>query len=176
MVSWWMALAKMPVGEATALVYCGPLFTALFGWILLGERPQRSFYGCLVLNLGGVLLVTQPSFIFGGSKGEHSTSYIQGCLFALCGAIVAGLSPSCVRLSVECHWSLVEHVTALSSMILLTPAGLLVWLLVLDAEVDLPSTEAYVMVLAVASVEFIGLGLQTYGYQKEEAARASLMT
>ena len=61
---WWHAIADMPVGDATTLGYCAPLFAALFGWLLLGERVSRWVYACLALSLLGVGLIVQPTFLF----------------------------------------------------------------------------------------------------------------
>lgn len=40
---WWLALTCMPVGDATCVVYLGPIFTAGFSWLLLKEFPPRVF-------------------------------------------------------------------------------------------------------------------------------------
>jgi len=66
----WMALGRMPVGDVTAIVYCSPIFTALFGWLLLGERVSPRVFGCLALSMVGVSLITQPAFLFGHGSDE----------------------------------------------------------------------------------------------------------
>jgi multidrug transporter EmrE-like cation transporter len=85
---WWHALAGMPVGDATAMVYCAPLLTALFGWLLLGERVPPKVFGCLALSLVGVGLITRPTFLFG--HGTNGAEYSRGALCA-CGSAASRL-------------------------------------------------------------------------------------
>jgi len=184
MLLWWTALSYMPVGDATTLVYIGPVFTSFFGWLILGETIRFTTFLCLALALAGVALVTQPEFLFGASGSDgKGANYVDGACLALSAAVLAGLLPSLVRLSKECHWASVEHCTALLSGILFTPAAFGVSMLVnhfSSSDVINMSWHAsrgtYALVLAVAVVEFIALGLQTYGYQHEEVSKAGIMT
>lgn len=179
MYLWWGALTKMPVGDATAIVYCGPIFTALFARIILCETLHWSFFVCLSLALGGVCLITQPSFLFPSTGGQNQPlTYNEGAVSALVSAALAGMLPVAVRLSRECHWSVVEHVTALCSTFFLTPIALAIWYAYHDdlSAQDLDVGRAWPVIAAVGLIEFAGLGLQTYGYQIEHATRASIMT
>jgi len=184
MMLWWTALTSMPLGDATTIVYCGPVFTAIFAWMLLGEQVPRNFLCCLALNMGGVCLITQPDFLFGKEGGNTAgAGYLQGTLCAVAGAVMCGLLPSLVRLSKGCHWSTVEHVTALTSMAVFTPVAIGLWAGIdslkfgkLESDLSVHWTAGgFALLVGVAVFEFIGLGLQTYGYQREQAARASLM-
>lgn len=179
---WWHALAGMPVGDATAMVYCAPLLTALFGWLLLGERVPPKVFGCLALSLVGVGLITRPTFLFG--HGTNGAEYSRGALCACGSAVVGGLLPVLVRKSRECHWATVEHVAALGSSAVFTPAALALHALG-HRDVDpgespeawegLPDLRQLLLLGLVALVGFAALGLQTFGYQRERAARASAM-
>eukprot|EP00548_Thalassiothrix_antarctica_P016024 CAMPEP_0194178222 /NCGR_PEP_ID=MMETSP0154-20130528/11871_1 /TAXON_ID=1049557 /ORGANISM="Thalassiothrix antarctica, Strain L6-D1" /LENGTH=422 /DNA_ID=CAMNT_0038893097 /DNA_START=39 /DNA_END=1307 /DNA_ORIENTATION=+ len=185
----WSALARLPLGDATTVVYCGPLFTALFGWLLLGEPVPPGVIVCMALSMVGVILVTQPTFLFKNNGTEDPTEdmvqYDRGMLYAFLSAAVGGLLPVLVRKSKECHWATVEHATALCSTAIFTPAALVVMALKNDAGSDESSTtalwegihdpRALLLLGLVALVGFAGLGLQTYGYQREAAARASVM-
>ena len=184
MLLWWSALSYMPVGDATTLVYIGPVFTSFFGWLILGETIRFTIFLCLALSLAGVALVTQPEFLFGDSGSDvKGANYVDGVFLSLSAAVLAGLLPSLVRLSKECHWASVEHCTALLSGILYTPAAFGVSMLVnhfSSSDVINMSWQGsrgtYALVLAVAVVEFVALGLQTYGYQHEEVSKAGTMT
>jgi len=189
----WSALDLLPLGDATTVVYCGPLFTALFGWILLGEPVPPSVIACMGSSMVGVILVTQPSFLFGNINGEEEytedmAAYDLGMGYAFLSAAVGGMLPVLVRKSKECHWATVEHATALYSTAIFTPAALGMMALTHDAADsdadDESSTDLWEGILdprallllgLVALVGFGGLGLQTYGYQREAAARASVM-
>lgn len=52
---WWTALTFMPLGDATSLVYCGPLFTGIFSNLLLAEPLTRMFFLCAALDIVGVV-------------------------------------------------------------------------------------------------------------------------
>mmetsp|Transcript_16417 Transcript_16417/g.29654 ORF Transcript_16417/g.29654 Transcript_16417/m.29654 type:complete len:413 (+) Transcript_16417:336-1574(+) len=185
----WGALAHMPVGDATALVYCAPLFTALFGWLLLGEKVPPGCSWCLTLSLVGVGLITRPAFLFGDYGTDPTVSiaeYNSGMLYAFGSAVVGGLLPVLVRKSKECHWATVEHVADLCSSAIFTPVALAVISLrqkygaVPDDDAPriwdgLQDPTKLLLLLLISVLGFAGLGLQTYGYQRERAARASAM-
>mmetsp|Transcript_6806 Transcript_6806/g.7278 ORF Transcript_6806/g.7278 Transcript_6806/m.7278 type:complete len:410 (+) Transcript_6806:177-1406(+) len=185
----WTALDLLPLGDATTVVYCSPLFTALFSWLLLGEPIPPSVIVCMALSMVGVILVTQPTFLFGNGMEEQTEDMVQydrGMLYAFLSAALGGLLPVLVRKSKECHWATVEHATALCSTAIFTPAAMGVLALTKDADSDESSNtdlwegiqdpRALLLLGLVALVGFAGLGLQTYGFQREAAARASVMT
>ena len=100
---WWFALASMPIGDATTIVYVGPVFTATFAYLFLGERIDWSFYIVVVLDAAGLLLITQPTFLFpaaaGAAAAADDNSYYIGALSSFISAVVAGLLPICTRKS-----------------------------------------------------------------------------
>ena len=115
---WWLALTSMPLGDATTVVYCAPIFTASFARIFLGERIDASFYPIVALDFVGLLLITQPSFLFtrageaqgGGAQLDHSSSsYLLGACSALTSAVIAGLLPVTTRISKDCFWTAVNQ-------------------------------------------------------------------
>lgn len=125
---WWLALTSMPIGDATTIVYCGPIFTATFARIFLKEKIDWSFYPIIVLDFIGLVLVTRPgfagcqphalckptltsphlkssrSFLFGaGASSEtQDNSYLMGAASSVLAAVIAGLLPVCTRISKEC--------------------------------------------------------------------------
>ena len=116
---WWTALVWMPLGDATALVYCGPLFTGMFSHLMLKEPLTRTFFVCAGLDILGVVLIVQPEqlacLVRGGCAVSSRTGALQyygGAALALSSAAVAGLLPVAVRKSKEVHWTTVEHVYA----------------------------------------------------------------
>ena len=176
---WWHAIADMPVGDATALGYCAPLFAALFGWLLLGERVPRRVYACLALSLLGVGLIVQPTFLFGreAARVGGNARYTRGMLYALGSAITYGLLPVLVRKTKECHWATVEHVTSLCSSLLFTPIALVA---MAPSNPDLwegiRDPSKLLALGLVALLGFAGNALLTYGYQRERVARAAAMS
>ena len=134
---WWLALTSMPIGDATTIVYTGPIWTATFARLLLGERIDWSFYPIVALDAIGLLFITQPSFLFGRAPSaaiaaddgstDGSTDYMLGAASALVSAVIAGLLPVCTRKSKECLWTAVNHVSSALSALVFTPAAFVVW-------------------------------------------------
>jgi drug/metabolite transporter (DMT)-like permease len=60
-VTYFGAIQHVGVGIATLLNYTAPVWSMLFSWALLGERPRRNAVAALVLTLGGVVLVAGRS-------------------------------------------------------------------------------------------------------------------
>lgn len=196
---WWTALTYMPLGDATALVYCGPLFTGIFSNLLLAEPLTRLFFVCAALDILGVCLIVQPTQLLcvlrhagTGCGGPSTSMYYAGALLALCSAAMAGVLPVTVRKSKDVHWTTVEHLTAALTAFFFTPVAsvcVALWrateaserMAVLSAAV--PSTGLAELSLAqvgviclAAAIEFAGLALQTIAYQKvRHAASASLV-
>lgn len=207
---WWFALTRMPIGDATTIVYVGPIFTATFAYIFLGERIDWTFYPIVALDAAGLLLITQPTFLFGGSSSSSSSnssdssSYFLGALSALTSAIVAGLLPVCTRKSKACFWTAVNHVSSGLSALVFTPLAIAIWFKIdptapsaaarslgeligaqqlhlipsdnVDGELRAFNLGKWLLLVGATITGFMGLAMQTLGYQLEEAARASVMT
>ena len=144
LAGWWFALASMPIGDATTIVYIGPVFTALFAYLILGEQIDCSFYGVVVLDAVGLVLITQPTFLFpssdgsgtsdssGSSSADHTSgkadgSYYVGALSSLMSAVVAGLLSICTRKSKACFWTAVNHCSSALSALVFTPVAIGIW-------------------------------------------------
>ena len=185
---WWYALSSVPIGDATTIVYCGPVFTAIFARVFLGERIDRSFYPVVALDAAGVVLITQPSFLFGriaGAPAEESMAYMLGACGALAAAVCGGLLPVLTRHSKAASWTAVNHVSAALSSFVFTPLAIAVWWAT-DADAPeqmkagfeaLHQSDQWLLLLAASVTGFIGLGLQTLGYQRvESASRAAVLS
>jgi drug/metabolite transporter (DMT)-like permease len=57
---YYMALARLPLADATTLHFTQPLVTSLLAWWLLGERVGWAAAFAIACGLGGVLLVVHP--------------------------------------------------------------------------------------------------------------------
>jgi len=174
LVFWWRTLALLPVGDATTLVSTGPIFTAFFGWLILGERVDAAFLPVLALNLTGLVLITRPTFLFGGHAGDHGGSYARGAATALCAAVVGGALPVCTRRA-RSGWILVNGVASVLTAAVFAPLGL-----ALDPSPEEPRRGlgggSAMWLVAACTLGYVALALQTYGYQRAQAARASVMT
>lgn len=67
LVTYYFALVGLPLAEATVLQQTAPLWTAVFAAFALRERLTPRVTGALLLAFGGVLLIAQPSWLFGGA-------------------------------------------------------------------------------------------------------------
>jgi drug/metabolite transporter (DMT)-like permease len=55
--TFFFALGELPLAEALVLTFLSPMFVALFGVLMLGERPDRRIVTALVAGFAGVLVV-----------------------------------------------------------------------------------------------------------------------
>lgn len=59
----WLLIAavqRMPIAEATTLVFVSPIFVTILSAILLGEKVSALRIACVVLGLAGVVLIVRP--------------------------------------------------------------------------------------------------------------------
>lgn len=61
----YVGLGELPLGDAVTIHYTAPVWTALTAAVLLGERLRPLVLGGVALCLGGVVLVAQPTVLFG---------------------------------------------------------------------------------------------------------------
>lgn len=62
MISWFTALAYMPVAEATSLSFTAPIFASIFAMVFLGERAGVRRWSAIVLGFLGALIILRPGF------------------------------------------------------------------------------------------------------------------
>lgn len=81
-------LQRMPIGSALTLQYLSPIFTALFGIVLLGEKVRRWQWLFFMISFGGIVLI----------KGFDPN--ITPLLFVLgiISSAFAGLAYNCIRI------------------------------------------------------------------------------
>lgn len=151
------ALKRLPLAEATVLQFLYPTLTAALAWILLGESPNRSSLGALLIGwIGVMVLVRAGSGVF----------RLDGVLLALAGALFTSLAYVSVRQLARTESPLVivfwfPLISALLSLplVLLHPVA--------------PTGNDLVWLLAVGLVTQAGqLGL-TEGLARLPAARAT---
>ncbi len=60
----FVAITHVPLGSASAIFFCTPVFTFLFAVTMLKERMGAYRLAISALMVSGVLLITRPPFIF----------------------------------------------------------------------------------------------------------------
>jgi drug/metabolite transporter (DMT)-like permease len=64
---YYVSLTSLPLAEAAVFQHMAPLFTAALAWVLLGERTGVAGAAALVLGIIGVVIVSRPAGLLGGS-------------------------------------------------------------------------------------------------------------
>ena len=61
----YFAISRIPLGDATAIFYMAPIWTAVTAAVILRERTAGLVIGGMAVSLAGVMLTAKPSFLFG---------------------------------------------------------------------------------------------------------------
>ena len=70
------SFTKLPLGDATVCISTTPIFTAFLAYVFLKESWHLFDALATVVCIGGVVLITRPTFIF-GSSGEGCNNYLE---------------------------------------------------------------------------------------------------
>ena len=96
-VTYFASIQASPVGVATLLNQTQPVYTMLFSWMLLGERPRRAALGALALTLLGVTVIV----LAGGAAGPNRASLTwrgsRGELLGIISAVSSGVAVTSIR-------------------------------------------------------------------------------
>ena len=110
------AVILLPLAEATAISFTAPFFAVMISVILFGEKVGRYRWGAVIMGFAGVLLVTQPSFLVGGS---HVIDPLGAAIGLIAAFLVALISFQVQDLNKsENPWTIVFWFTAISTPIM----------------------------------------------------------
>lgn len=59
-LSYYMALAALPLADVVALFFIAPLYITALGIVVLGERPHRATIAALFVGIAGVVVTLRP--------------------------------------------------------------------------------------------------------------------
>ncbi len=90
----YFALPRIPLGDATALFYMAPVWTALAAAFVLRERPAGRVLLGMAVSLLGVALIAKPSVLFGA--GLHALDPLAVGA-AVTASVLSGLVYTLVR-------------------------------------------------------------------------------
>jgi len=88
-VSYFASIRLTPVGVATLLNQTQPVFTMLFSWALLAERPRRGALGALALTVAGVTIIV--------GVRQLALHAWRGELLGIGSAIASGIAVTAIR-------------------------------------------------------------------------------
>ena len=164
----FFALTKLPLADATVIHYTNPVFVALIAAVVLGERLTVSEMFGAALSLPGVVLIAQPSFLFGASPGGLNLLYVG---VALTGAICAASAYVIVRKLRESEHALViVFYFPLVATIGSGPTAAF-------ADLQWPTAlEWLILIAGVAGCAQVAQVLLTKGLHQERAGRAMAVT
>merc|ERR1712136_332549 len=111
----------LPLADAQTLVFTAPVFTVLVSGLWLRERPRLMEMLALVISMWGAVLVTRPSFLFGGTRTPALP--LSAVLIALYAACCSGSVFPIVRHlgSLKVDELLIVHYQALLGFIVAVP-------------------------------------------------------
>ncbi|XP_070553837.1 solute carrier family 35 member G1-like [Ptychodera flava] len=171
----YYALANLPIGNVNA-IFMGslPIITAIFSTIFLRE-PWKLVHGIVaVVNITGILLISQPTFIFGGEDPDtNRTISIEALGYMSTAAGAAGYAASYIT----CR-ALGEHVSMLTiilwdSIIACIICSALTFLV--ESPVWRISGRIMGFIIGVAIFDCLGHWTAFRSVQLENAATASLL-
>ncbi len=84
---YYVSIARIGAGFATLLNYTSPVFSLVFAWVLLGERPRRAAIVALSLTLTGVAMVV----------GFDNLNAGAWALVAMASAVLSGVAVTAIR-------------------------------------------------------------------------------
>jgi drug/metabolite transporter (DMT)-like permease len=119
-LAYFACIQRVPVGEATLLNQTQPIYTLLFAWALIGERPGTVALLALPLTLGGVALIV------GVSAADLRAGGAWGAGLGVLSAVASGVAVTSVRAArrkvaegppAETAWSVFASFTGLGLLV-----------------------------------------------------------
>ena len=141
MLSLFHSVEVLPIGDATALFSLHPIVAAVIAWATIGDQITIGIGFAAVCSVAGVIFVSQPSFLFGdssenatssSSSGSGNTSLLysetSGVVAALATSLCAGAVMVLIRFTKRAStaqqlipWCIAVLVTSLGMGLTLTP-------------------------------------------------------
>jgi len=157
--AFFYALGQLPLAETLVLSFLAPMFVALFGVVMLGERADRRTLAALAAGFAGTLIVVLGQF----DTAEQSRSW-TGVAAALFSAVTYALSLVLLRARAQrdplLHIIFLQH---LGSTLLLAPFAYAVW--------ETPPWEHLAVFALIGVLGVTGHVLLTTAFARDSAAR-----
>jgi drug/metabolite transporter (DMT)-like permease len=121
-LAYFACIERVPVGEATLLNQTQPIYTLLFAWALLGERPPAVALVALPLTLAGVALIV------GVRVADLHRGTGEGAILGVLSAVASGVAVTSVRAArrqladgppAETAWAVFASFTTLGMLVTL---------------------------------------------------------
>ena len=156
-------LTSLPIADATVIQYTNPVYAGLLAVPLLGEKIRRREVLSVLASVVGVLLVTQPSFLFSGSP--HALPGISVAI-GLAGAMCSAAAYITVRkLGATEHPAVIVGYFSLISILASLPLALPHWIW--------PTPMQWLVLLGIGVSTQLGQMAITHGLRLERAGTAT---
>lgn len=158
------SLTHLPLAESTLIQYMNPVFAILVAHWWFGEKMGRGEWFALVASLIGVLLVTRPSFLFGGvASGIHPGH----ALIALMGGAFSGSAYATIRQMPKERPEVVVLYLPLMSVPMSLPFIASNW--------HMPTPVEWLLLVGIGVATQLAQTSMTKGLQIEKTARATMV-
>jgi drug/metabolite transporter (DMT)-like permease len=158
---YYFSVVNLPLADASVIQYTNPVWVVLLAALLLGERAGIGQVLVLAACLAGVLLITQPSFLFGGDA-RLPPLYVGLALF---GAFCSACAYVTIRKLTDEHPLVIVFylplITVIGTVPLIGPAAL--W----------PTPFEWLVLAGIGVTTQIAQIYMTRGLQLEPAGRAT---
>jgi drug/metabolite transporter (DMT)-like permease len=156
------SLTHLPLGEATLIQYTNPVFAIVIAALWFHERIGKRELWALIASLVGVVLISRPTVIFGGTASAMPTTWV---LIALSGAVCSGAAYATIRrLSSESSQVVVFYLPLLQVPMAL-PFVVMNW--------RMPNLAEWVLMIGAGVATQLAQTYMTRGLQLERTARAT---
>ena len=158
------SLTHLPLAESTLIQYMNPIFAILVAHWWFGERMGRGEWIALVTSLIGVLLITRPSFLFGGAASGIHPGH---ALIALMGAVFSGSAYATIRQMPNERPEVVVLYLPLMSVPMSLPFIATNW--------HAPTWEEWLLLIGIGIATQLAQTSMTRGLQIEKTGRATMV-
>jgi drug/metabolite transporter (DMT)-like permease len=159
----YYGIIHLPLADATVIQYTNPVFAGLLAIPLLGERPGWREVASVLVSLAGVLLIAQPSLVFGAGAARLPAFAVA---VALGGALFSGSAYVVVRKlgATEHHLTIILYFSVISVIGSLPPTML---------AAVMPTPVEWLVLLGIGVTTQFGQVFLTRGLALERAGRAT---
>ncbi|KAI1290292.1 Solute carrier family 35 member G1 [Halotydeus destructor] len=90
----YSAYYYLPLGDASAITFSAPVFVSIFACVILGEVCSIIETAVILFTLGGVVLISKPTFIFGDDPNTviDATMRMEGTIISLVSSLAHALA------------------------------------------------------------------------------------
>jgi len=170
MSTYYFAIKTLPLSDAVVITYTSPVITGVVAALILGEKWGRLDALGSLLCLGGVVLISKPSFLMRLMGVTVPPPPLSGTL----GALGAALFSSSVYILLR----YAGHLSPMVSVNYFAFVGMVLSPIFSYAQGEgctMPAGVAWLQLILLAVLSIIGQALQNIGLALESAGKATAM-